>query len=413
MNPDVNVAIRTWNALDQLFLMKNWIRWQFQRIKHHQKVYLPRYYESLTLDKIDQWMREGRSQSIGDEQLTPRTPSDNSIYVKASQDEKIKVRILCSAKLVQYQRERQCQKLFGLLPIPTFLQHYYMNGLNHAAGEEPVEHVHEEVIIHIHGGGWVAMGSYSHQTYTRKWANSAQLRDVPIFSVDYRKAPKDPYPAAIDDCWQVYLFVRNQVHNYFNIRPKRVIIAADSAGANMALGICLLCNKYGVQQPDGLMLSYPAVDLSNKFTPAILGSFTDIIIPFAFLEICLKYYMQDPRCDPTRDPLLSPILFNNEILRRLPPIRLTVGEEDCLKDDGINFLNKIVNAGHDNIKMRIYKFLRHGYLSWDLLGAMPAARKCGEDAEEYMQELFEIARRKRSPSKVSQTEDHTTIQYSN
>ncbi len=72
--------------------------------------------------------------------------------------------------------------------------------------------------------------------------------------------------------------------------------------------------------------------------------------------------MQDSRCDATRDPLLSPILFNEEVLRRLPPIRLTVGEQDCLKDDGILFVDKLVSAGHENIKLRIYKFLRHGYL---------------------------------------------------
>jgi hypothetical protein len=49
--------------------MKNWIRWQFKKVKHHQKVYIPRFYESLTLDKIDQWIREGRTQTPGDEKL--------------------------------------------------------------------------------------------------------------------------------------------------------------------------------------------------------------------------------------------------------------------------------------------------------------------------------------------------------
>ena len=52
--------------------------------------------------------------------------------------------------------------------------------------------------MHIHGGGFVSMSSRSHQTYTRKWAKELQ---VPIFSVDYRKAPDHPYPYGIDDCW--------------------------------------------------------------------------------------------------------------------------------------------------------------------------------------------------------------------
>lgn len=42
------------------------------------------------------------------------------------------------------------------------------------------------VIFHIHGGGFISMSSFIHQTYTRNWANNLQ---VPIVSVDYGKAP--------------------------------------------------------------------------------------------------------------------------------------------------------------------------------------------------------------------------------
>jgi len=54
------------------------------------------------------------------------------------------------------------------------------------------------MIIHIHGGGFVAMSSATHQNYTRKWANEL---NVPVFSIDYKLAPQDPFPAAVNDCW--------------------------------------------------------------------------------------------------------------------------------------------------------------------------------------------------------------------
>lgn len=44
----------------------------------------------------------------------------------------------------------------------------------------------------------------------------------------------------------MYLFIRYEVHKYFNIKPKRIILAGDSAGANMCLGISFLCLKYSV-----------------------------------------------------------------------------------------------------------------------------------------------------------------------
>lgn len=53
-------------------------------------------------------------------------------------------------------------------------------------------------MIHIHGGGFVAMSTRSHQTYSRKWAN---LLKIPIFSIDYSKAPEHPYPEGLDDCF--------------------------------------------------------------------------------------------------------------------------------------------------------------------------------------------------------------------
>lgn len=44
--------------------------------------------------------------------------------------------------------------------------------------------------------------------------------------------------------------------------------------------------------------------------------------------------------------------------------------------------------------MIIYKFLRHGYLNWDILLAMPATRMCGDDAANFINEMFENARKK-------------------
>ena len=56
----------------------------------------------------------------------------------------------------------------------------------------------DKVIIHYHGGGFIAMSSAHHQKITREIANKL---DVPVFSIDYRLAPKYPYPDFIDDAY--------------------------------------------------------------------------------------------------------------------------------------------------------------------------------------------------------------------
>lgn len=60
------------------------------------------------------------------------------------------------------------------------------------------------ILIHIHGGGFVSMSSQSHQAYTRHWAVETS---IPIFSIDYRLAPENPYPAALNDVWQAYYWI--------------------------------------------------------------------------------------------------------------------------------------------------------------------------------------------------------------
>ena len=57
---------------------------------------------------------------------------------------------------------------------------------------------YDKVVLHFHGGGFVAMDSASHQNYTIKWANGLK---VPVFSVDYRLSPKYPFPDPVNDCF--------------------------------------------------------------------------------------------------------------------------------------------------------------------------------------------------------------------
>lgn len=71
------------------------------------------------------------------------------------------------------------------------------------AGDASIHH-HEAIVLHFHGGGFVAMSSNIHQNYTRRFANEL---NVPVFSVDYRLSPEHPFPAAVDDCWQVYYWI--------------------------------------------------------------------------------------------------------------------------------------------------------------------------------------------------------------
>lgn len=95
----------------------------------------------------------------------------------------------------------------------------------------------EVLVIHIHGGGFVAMSSGSHQNYTRVWSNDLKL---PIFSIDYKLAPQYAFPEALNDCWQAYYWLVLNAEKQLGIKPKAVILSGDSAGANLCLAVSLM-----------------------------------------------------------------------------------------------------------------------------------------------------------------------------
>jgi len=61
----------------------------------------------------------------------------------------------------------------------------------------------------------------------RKWAKELK---IPVFSVDYRLAPKHPFPMPLNDCYQGYHWIITQAKKWLNMDIKKVILAGDSAG---------------------------------------------------------------------------------------------------------------------------------------------------------------------------------------
>jgi hormone-sensitive lipase len=107
--------------------------------------------------------------------------------------------------------------------------------------------------------------------YTRLWSKGL---NVPIVSVDYRLSPKYPYPAALDDCFQTYMWLVHyfsQVFKNTKGHPPKILLTGDSAGGNLIAGVTGLAIKLGVRIPDFMVMSYPALDLSVKnYTPSRL-----------------------------------------------------------------------------------------------------------------------------------------------
>ncbi|KAL0281198.1 UNVERIFIED_CONTAM: hypothetical protein PYX00_002258 [Menopon gallinae] len=142
------------------------------------------------------------------------------------------------------------------------------------------------LIVHCHGGGFVAQSSKSHEVYLRNWAN---VLEVPILSVDYSLAPRAPFPRALEEVFYAYCWALKNC-DLLGSRAERVILVGDSAGANLNLGIALKCIEKNIRKPAGMFLAYVPVLVSFVPSPARLLCLMDPLLPFGFMMRCLKAY---------------------------------------------------------------------------------------------------------------------------
>ena len=113
-------------------------------------------------------------------------------------------------------------------------------------------------IVYMHGGGWV-IGSL--MVYEPSCLALASRTGATVISVDYRLATEtmNKFPAAHEDAYAAYKYVRDNAAA-LNINPAKIAIAGESAGGNMAVGVCLLAKARGYAQPVHQLLVYPVAD---------------------------------------------------------------------------------------------------------------------------------------------------------
>uniref|UniRef100_A0A3P8YWX8 Hormone-sensitive lipase n=1 Tax=Esox lucius TaxID=8010 RepID=A0A3P8YWX8_ESOLU len=142
------------------------------------------------------------------------------------------------------------------------------------------------LVVHYHGGGFVAQTSKSHEPYLKSWS---QELGVPILSVDYSLAPEAPFPRALEECFYAYCWaIKN--HQLLGWTGENVCLAGDSAGGNLCITTSMRAASHGVRMPDGVVAAYPAILLTAYASPSRLLTLFDPLLPLSVLTRCLSAY---------------------------------------------------------------------------------------------------------------------------
>ena len=106
--------------------------------------------------------------------------------------------------------------------------------------------------IYFHGGGFVFGSRDTHDGVCRIAANRARTK---VLSVDYRLAPENKFPAALDDALESLLWAQKNAVK-LGVDPERIAVAGDSAGGNLSAALCLKAKDLHLKLPRLQVFSY-------------------------------------------------------------------------------------------------------------------------------------------------------------
>lgn len=203
-------------------------------------------------------------------------------------------------------------------------------------------------VLYMHGGGFILGDLDSHDDVCAELADGSGL---PLTSVDYRLAPEHLYPAAIDDSFSAY-------RHLLAAGARGIIVAGDSAGANLAAAVSLRARREGVAMPLAQLLIYPCLGARP-----IGGSYEEnAAAPILSTAGCRFYFAtytarEDWDHEPDED--LAPLAARD--FTGLPPTWMTSAGFDPLRDDAENYARALAAARVPCV-WRNEPQLVHGYL---------------------------------------------------
>ena len=196
------------------------------------------------------------------------------------------------------------------------------------------------IVVFFHGGGFVLCDIDTHDPIARALCQGS---DAIVVNVEYRMAPEHKFPAAVDDAYAAVSWLSSHAADLGG-DARRIAVAGDSAGGNLAAVVCQLAKARGGPAIVFQALIYPVVDLDTTAPFASRNEFGggDYFLSIRDMEWFNSLYFADVASE-VRDPRASPLLTDD--LRGLPPALVITAGFDPLRDEGKLYAERLTAAG--------------------------------------------------------------------
>jgi acetyl esterase len=230
--------------------------------------------------------------------------------------------------------------------------------------------------IFVHGGGWILGDFPTHERFVRDLV--ADSGAVAVF-VNYTPSPEARYPVAINEIYAATQWVAANGAQ-INVDGKRLAIAGNSVGGNMATVVAQMAKAQGGPALRSQVLFWPVTNAN--FENASYDEFAnDHFLTKDMMKWFWDAYTTDAK--QRQEVYASPLLATAEQLKGLPPTLVQTAEKDVLRDEGEAYARKLDAAGVTVVATR-YNGMIHDFGLLNVLADVPTTRAALHQASEEL-----------------------------
>lgn len=233
------------------------------------------------------------------------------------------------------------------------------------------------VVVYYHGGGWVIADI---DTYAASAMTLASKAQAIVASAEYRHAPENKFPAAHQDAFAAYQWVL-QTAGDFGGDAKRVAVAGESAGGNLAINTAIMARDKQVQMPEHMLLVYPVAGTDTS-TESYNENADAVPLSRDAMEWFVKHTISDSA--DKQDPRLD--LVGQANLKNLPDATVITAEIDPLRSEGKTLADKLRQAGSE-VTYKNYEGVTHEFFG--MAAVVEDAKDAGDFAADDLKQAFE------------------------
>lgn len=230
----------------------------------------------------------------------------------------------------------------------------------------------EEVLLYLHGGAYFLPYDNPHRDLAARLGRGAAMRAL---IVDFRLAPENPYPAALNDVASTYQWLLEE-----GTLSENIAIAGDSSGGGLALATLLRLRDTGFPFPAAIVCISPWTDLTGSGPSMKSNAKTDFVnIPEHMKTNAANYAGEHELKNPYISPLFADLID-------FPPLLIQAASRDVLLDDATRLEQRAHSAGVD-VTLEVWENMIHVFQ----LGArfIPEAREAVEHISAFLRQMLE------------------------